>query len=60
MSPWELRGYATYPQRYGMPQAGTAEELAWARGWNKAQRETIDHSNPTSYSSQNYFEDYDF
>lgn len=42
MSVWETRGYLTYPDQYGKPLPGTKEELAWSRGWIRAQREKME------------------
>lgn len=41
MTPWELRGYLTYPRNDGKPLAGTPEEINFAKGWERAQREDI-------------------
>lgn len=42
-SAWEIRGYLTYPNQYGKPLPGTSEEINWARGWGKAQREHLEN-----------------
>jgi hypothetical protein len=42
MTPWELRGYLTYPNQYGKPRPGTSEEINWSKGWAKAQAEAIE------------------
>ena len=39
MTPWELRGYLTWPRTDGKPHPGTREEMNWSIGWNRAQRE---------------------
>jgi hypothetical protein len=39
MTPWELRGYLTYPRTDGKPRPGTREEMNWSIGWSRAQRE---------------------
>jgi hypothetical protein len=41
MTPWELRGYLTYPNHYGKPRAGTEPEIHFAKGWSKAQAEDL-------------------
>ena len=42
MTPWELRGYLTYPNQYGKPHPGTREEMNWSVGWLRAQREQME------------------
>lgn len=39
MTPWELRGYLTYPRLDGKPRPGTREEMNWSIGWQRGQRE---------------------
>jgi hypothetical protein len=39
MTPWELRGYLTYPRLDGKPIPGTREEMNFSIGWARAQRE---------------------
>ena len=42
MTPWELRGYLTYPNQFGKPVPGTREEMNWSIGWSRAQREDLE------------------
>lgn len=42
MTPWELRGYLSYPNQYGKPHPGTREEMNWSIGWLRAQREDLE------------------
>jgi hypothetical protein len=44
LTPWELRGYLTYPNHYGKPQPGTREEMNWSIGWARAQREDLENA----------------
>lgn len=39
----ELRGYLTYPNQYGKPGPGTADEIKWSRGWARAQAEHMNN-----------------
>jgi hypothetical protein len=31
-----LRGYLTHPNQHGKPKPGTTQELAWSKGWVRA------------------------
>jgi hypothetical protein len=69
MSPWEMRGYLTYPNLFGKPQPGSSEEDKWARGWNKAQAEHLENRKSDYHLSleqdalfgrESFFANYDF
>jgi hypothetical protein len=69
MTPWELRGYLTYPNHFGKPKPASPEDNAWCRGWAKAQAEDLESrksdyhlqlENDARFGRDTYFANYDF